>query len=602
MSPAKNRCLATLTAAKPKIEYLVQMPQPWTHYFSVGMTISGGAGGIVALVMPVWTPGSYVIREFARKVEGFSAADAAGAPLPWRKVAKNRWRIVMGKASSLKVAYRVHASERSVRTSHLDDTHGTINGASLFMYVEGRIEEPCRLRIEPFPSWNRMTTSLEPLKGRKNTFLAPDFDTLVDCPVEIGNHQVTGFTARNIPHTVAICGDGNHEPEKICADLRRLVECATVIFGGVPYSRYSFLIHLTSEGGVGLEHASSTLLQIARWSFRPDESYQRFLELAAHEYFHLWNGKRLRPAGLGPFDYSVENYTRQLWAVEGLTDYFSSQILLRAGFLTPTAYLDGISKSLHELQESPGRLVESVAEASFDVWVKAHRQDPDYPNRSVSCYLKGSLMGVILDLEIRKRGEGRSLDDVMRLLYRKLNGRGKRGYTEKDLRDACETVAGRSLGDFFRNYVDGTRELDLAAALRVAGLRFAGSGGAARTGRCYLGISTRTLDGKLLIVGVARNSPAYEQGLNVNDEILALDGYRTDQESLAARIGTTLPGARLELLVARDERLVSLPVVAGAHHPDNFAIEQTPEATPEQKRVYEQWLHTPWRSLAQQPR
>jgi predicted metalloprotease with PDZ domain len=545
--------------------------------------------------MPVWTPGSYLVREFARNVEEFSAVDGSGAPLEWSKISKNLWRIRSKRASRLRLNYRVYAFERSVRTSFLDDTHGTINGASLFMFVGGYPDIPHRLIVEPAPSWHQVTTGLEQVAGEKDTFLAPDYDTLIDCPVEIGTHQVSEFIVGGVPHRVALCGRGNHDPARICADLQKIVERAFEVFGHIPYSHYTFLIHLTADGGSGLEHANSTLLQVHRWTFKPEESYRRFLELAAHEYFHVWNVKRLRPEGLGPFDYSRENYTRQLWVSEGFTDYYAEQILRRAGFLTAEQYLEGLTKAIRDLQEIPGRLVESVAEASFDAWIKFYRQDQNFPNKSVSYYLKGGLIGLLLDLEIRKRAEGRCLDDVLRHLYARYWRKLGRGFSEGEFRAACEKIAGGSLEEFFADYCYGTREMDFARCLEYAGLKFRQPATAdEKPQKAYLGISAKTVEGRLMIVGVTRGSPAFEQGLNLNDEIIAAGGFRMNQELLTARITELAPGTKIDLLVARDGQLLMLPTVLGAQEPQDYGIERVADPTPGQKRIYEQWLRAKW--------
>jgi len=583
------------SCSAPQIEYLVQMPQPWTHHFHVTMTVAGLESEEIHLAMPVWTPGSYLVREFARNVRGFSATDEAGDNLRWHKSAKNRWTVHSRRVSKLKVTYQVYAFERSVRTSFLDDTGGIINGASVFMFVEGHSECPHILRIEPFPSWGQITTGLDSLGGEKSVFLAPDFDTLVDSPVLVGNHQLRQFTAGGVLHRVAISGEGNPDPEKICTGLQKIAEQAKEIAGEIPCPHYTFLIQLTLEWGGGLEHANCTLLQVHRWAFKSEESYNRFLSLAAHEYFHVWNVKRIRPAGLGPFDLSRENYTRQLWISEGFTDYYADLILRRAGLLSPDAYLEGISKSVKDLMEVPGRLEESVAEASFDAWIKFYRQDADSPNRSVSYYLKGGLIGLLLDLEIRNRLQGKSLDDVLRLLYRKFYRELDRGFTEAEFKAACEEVAQGPLDRFFDEYCYGTVELDIARYLGYAGLRFKEPVSAEqKTAKGYLGISVKTVDGRILIIGVTRGSPAYEQGLNVNDEIISADGFRMNQELLTARIGEAPPGYRMEFLVARDGRLVSAPVVLGVRDESDYKIERNPESTLQQKRIYEEWLCAKW--------
>jgi predicted metalloprotease with PDZ domain len=595
MNARRKVTTAVPVAPVPEIEFLVQMSQPWTHYFQVTLTVNGLCSDEVDLVMPVWTPGSYLVREFARNVEGFSVTDKSGAPLEWRKISKNRWRVRSKSASTLQAIYRVYAFERSVRTSFLDHGHATINGSSLFMFVEGHLNCAHRLRIEPFPAWSRISTGLSPAAGENGVYLAPDYDTLIDCPLEIGTQQILEFTVRDIPHRVAICGEGNCDPAILCADLQKVVEGAVEIMGDIPYPHYTFLINLASEGNGGLEHANSMLLQVDRWTFKPEESYKRFLELAAHEYFHVWNVKRIRPSTLRPFDYGQENYTRLLWVAEGFTDYYAGQILRRAGLLTPDEYLDALSKSIKDLQETPGRLQESVAEASFDAWIRFYRQDENSPNRSISYYLKGSLVGLVLDLEIRNRTEGKSLDDVMRLLYAEYYQKRGRGFTEEEFRAACEAIAGGPLKEIFENYCYGTRELDFPLYLNYAGLRFKDPASEGNTSqKSYLGISAKTIEGKVQVVGVTRGAPAFEQGLNVNDEIIAINGFRVNLELLTARIGEAPPGTKLEILVSRDGRVLTLPIILGPQEARDYRIERVTEPTPRQRQVCGSWLRTQW--------
>jgi predicted metalloprotease with PDZ domain len=559
------------------------------------MTAHGLCGDEVDLVMPVWAPGSYLVREFSRNIEGFSAADESGGPLKWSKISKNRWRVRSKSASTIQVTYRVYAFERSVRSSFLDRSHATINGSSLFMYVENHLKCVHRLRIEPFADWTRISTALSPAGSEPGVYLAPDYDTLIDSPLEIGTQQELEFTVRDIPHRVSIYGVGNCDAAVLRADLQKIVEAAVELMGDIPYPNFTFLINLASEGNGGLEHANSMLLQVNRWAFRPEDRYKHFLELAAHEYFHVWNVKRIRPSALGPFDYGQENYTRLLWVAEGFTDYYAGQILRRAGLLTADEYLDALSKSIKELQETPGRLQESLADASFDAWIRFYRKDENFPNRSVSYYLKGSLVGLVLDLEIRNRREGKSLDDVMRLLYAKYHRRRGRGFTEEGFRAACEEIAGGSLSRIFEDYCYGTADLDFPLYLDYAGLRFkdrAKDDHAAVKG--YLGISAKTLDGKVHVVGVTRGAPAFEQGLNVNDEIVAINGFRVDQELLTARIGEAAPGVKLEVLVSRDGRMLSLPITLGSREALEYRIERAAEPTPKQRRVCESWLRAQW--------
>ena len=351
-----------MTEFSSTIDIQVGMSRPWTHYFEVSIAVTGIVREHLDFVMPVWTPGSYMIREFSRHVRDFAATDGSGEKLAWEKTNKNTWRVYSKEEPRVLVQYRVYAFEVSVRTSFLDDSHGYINGASVFMFVDGKSERPYRLKIVPYPGWTRISTGLDPVSGEPNTFFAPDFDTLADSPVEVGNQQVLEFEFQQIPHFVSLYGDGNCDPARLLSDFRKIVEAAVPIVGQIPYRHYTFLLQLLPEGSGGLEHINSASIQVSRWTFRPEGSYRKFLGLVAHEYFHLWNVKRIRPQGLGPFDYSRETYTRLLWVSEGFTEYYANQILRRSGLITAEQYLEDLSATIHLLGDLLGdrRLMTAV--------------------------------------------------------------------------------------------------------------------------------------------------------------------------------------------------------------------------------------------------
>jgi len=341
------------------------MPAPHTHLFHVTVEVDRLDGASVDLVLPSWTPGSYMIREYARHVQGFGArAAATDAPLPWRKVAKDAWRVETGGAERIRASYQVYANDLTVRTSHLDGAHAYFNGASVFMFVPGREAEPLRLRVEAPPDW-QVTTGLDPA-DRPNEFLAADYDELVDCPVECGTHRLLAFEVDGIPHRMAIWGRGNEDEARLIADTRRIVEAQRDFFGGLPYRHYTFILHLLDGRGGGLEHRNSVTNQVDRWTFRPERNYERYLSLTSHELFHVWNAKRLRPAPLGPFDYRRENYTRLLWLVEGATSYYDNLLLTRAGLMAPERFLERLGEAIAQLQNQPRRLVQSLEQSSFD--------------------------------------------------------------------------------------------------------------------------------------------------------------------------------------------------------------------------------------------
>src|SRR5688572_22340177 len=465
--PAKSRVVV------PEIAFYVSMSKPHTHMLEVEVRVTRRPGSEVPaeefLVMPVWTPGSYLVREFARHVQDFSAADAGGRALRWEKTNKNTWRIVTAGAREWRASYRVYANELTVRTNQLNSDHAFWNNAALLMYLEGFLNAPSTLHIQAPQPW-KVATGL-PAAG-KNTFRAENFDVLYDSPVEVSNFKTISFTVKNVPHRIVIDGEGNYDPERMKRDVQKIVETSVELMGGeIPYRDYTFILHLGANTGGGLEHLNSTALGFRRFNFRPDTSYRGFLGLVSHEFFHLWNVKRIRPDALGPFDYTKENYTKLLWVAEGVTSYYGDLILRRAGLINEKDFLAETARAFQTLQNTPGRLEQSVEESSFDAWIKFYRPDENSVNSQISYYDKGAIVALLLDLEIRKRTSGaKSLDDVMRYLYTEFFKKD-RNYTPADFQKAAELAAGSSLTEFFAKYARGTEDLNYNSALAAAGLQ-----------------------------------------------------------------------------------------------------------------------------------
>jgi predicted metalloprotease with PDZ domain len=552
------------------------------------------------LVMPVWTPGSYLIREFARHVQDFTA-DADGRALEWTKVDKDTWRIKTSGARQWRVTYRVYANELTVRTSELNSDHAFWNNANLLMYPAGYLKAPSILRIVPVSGW-KIATGLPAVDGQPNTFRAEDFDILYDSPVEVSNFKQLDFMVRGVPHRIIIDGDGNYDPERLRTSVQKIVEAETALFGGIPYHDYTFILHLRSNTGGGLEHLNSTALGFKRFGFATEAGYQNFNALVAHEFFHLWNVKRIRPDALGPFDYTKENYTRLLWVAEGITEYYGQLILSRAGLISNQAYLDHLAQQIQDFEELPGRKVMSAEEASFDSWIKYYRPDENSVNSQVSYYDKGELLGLLLDLDIRRRtGSAKSLDDVMRYLYSEFYLKG-RNYTPADFQKACELAAGASLEDFFTRYVRGKDELTgvYNQELAGAGLRLeqAGFGIGLDEGdkilrlKTFLGadLEEKTTDGFVVIKDVRAGSPAYEQGLNAKDQIIALDGARVDKETFESLIAAKRPGDTVRILVFRFDNVRTFDIKLAGRVDGPYRIVPAPNAGELQRRIRRGWL------------
>ena len=589
---------ATVVQTVPNIEFTVSMPQPHTHLLEVEMRVrNASTPAQTDLVMPVWTPGSYLVREFARHVQDFEAKGAAGRALAWSKVNKNTWRVETGGQRDWRATYRVYANELTVRTSELNDRHAFWNNTALLMHIDGQLGVPSTLRVVPFKDW-KVATGLQPLAGERNTFIAPNFDVLYDSPVIASDFKTLSFEVRGTPHRIIIDGDqagSNIDPERLRRDTQKVVEATIALMGDVPYRDYTFILLLRPGGGGGLEHLNSTALIANPFGFRSEASYVNFLSLVAHEFFHLWNVKRIRPDALGPFDYTKENYTRLLWVAEGLTSYYEDILLRRAGLISDKEALERMARNIQGVQNVPGRLAMSVEEASFDAWIKYYRQDENSINSQISYYDKGNVVGLLLDLRIRALSNGaRSLDDVMRYLYTEHAKRG-RNFSPADFQRAAEIAAGQSMDDFFSRYVRGRDELDYNAALATAGLRLDTTGAppdAAKPApqRTHLG-ATLVQDGDRLIVrNVPAGTPAYEQGLNANDQIIAIDGVRASLSFLNARLDEKRPGDTVSLSVFRFDELRNFSVKLAGRVEAPYRIVPVANPSDEQKKIYQSWL------------
>jgi predicted metalloprotease with PDZ domain len=580
------------------VHYRVSMPRPHSHLFEVEATFPAGPDVLDAL-LPVWTPGSYLVREYARHLQDVTAVGSRGELLPMQRTDKRTFRVRAG-GRAVMLRYRVYANELTVRTSHLDGSHGYFNGATLFLYTDATRNHPHRVTVVAPEDW-RTFSALEQQDG---VFFAPDYDTLIDSPFEVGPHTPLSFVAAGVPHEVVVWGDTVPDPDKLTADLQRICEAEARLLGGLPMKRYLFLVYLTDKGRGGLEHQASTALLFPRAAMLNSRGWEDFLTLAAHEYFHLWNVKRIKPRALVPFDYSQENYTTLLWAFEGMTSYYDNLFVRRAGLMSANRYLTRLGETLTTLHGTPGRRVQTLADASLMSWIKHYRPDENSANSAISYYLKGEVVCALLDLEIRRAtGDTRGLDDVVRLLWQRY-GDGS-GVPEDGVEKLVNEVAGKNLTPFFDRAVRSTEELDYSVLSHVGleiGLRVRESstdkGGTPppRKGneakpKGWLGLS---LKGSSTVASVMEGSPAMEAGLYPEDEVVALDGYKTDGAGLLSRCEDRRPGETVRVTVFRRDKLMEIPVALGQKPADVVYLSRVDKPSEAQKAAYQAWLGAPW--------
>ena len=593
--------------------FTVAMPRPETHLYEITMEIDPGDATSIDLVLPVWTPGSYLVREFSRHVRDFlgkerkkiSLKGRGGRPLAVEKVAKNRWRVSLpskksssssSSSSSVLVSYRVYAHELTVRTSHLDSSHGYGNGANLFFYVEGRKDEPQEVSFRLPRGWK---TSMA-LPARGGVFRAASYDELVDSPFECGTHRTFDFRVRGVPHTLAIWGSGNEDAARLTRDLKKLVLEAASLFGGLPYERYLFLVHLASGARGGLEHRASQSVAFDPWAFRPEKAYRDTLLLFSHELFHAWNVKRIRPEAFGPFDYTQEVHTKDLWALEGVTSYYEVLLAVRAGLLTPAQGFEDWMTSWSGHLDTPGRAVQSAEMASFDTWIRFYRPDENSVNVAESYYRRGQLLGLALDLALRGATSGRrGLDDVMRLLWKRYGSKG-RGYPDGAVEDAVARVFGSRAPArrFFDRYVRGTATPDLARLLAAAGLELKqvpeSEEGVTETDsvktRGDFGWKVKAENGRVKVTDVLEGGAAERAGVSPGDEIVAVDGVRGTEDFLRRNATERGPRARVSVSLFRRDRLLLLRLTLGARKAGVWKVVPLPKAAPAVRRLAKRWL------------
>jgi predicted metalloprotease with PDZ domain len=591
-SPAqrkKTNAKTTTVEAKvvpPEISYTVSMSKPWTHLLEVEMRLkSAEMPAQTEISMPVWTPGSYLVREYARHVESFAANDAGGNALVWNKIDKNSWQIETKGAKEIVVKYNVYANELTVRTNELNADHAFFTPAALLMFPKDQLKTASTLKVNPYQDW-KIATGLPKVEGQTNAYRAENYDILYDSPFEIGNFHDVYFDVEGKKHHFVVEGDGNYDLDRIAKDTAKVVEEAYKIFGELPYNDYTFILNL--RGGGGLEHLNSTALQWNRFGFTGTR-HNDFMTLVAHEYFHCFNVKRIRPDALGPFDYNNENYTKLLWVAEGGTAYYESVLVQRAGIISAKEFLDGKAAQIQALQERPGRFETSLEEASFDAWIKYYRQDENAVNNQISYYDKGELVNFLLDVEIRKDSNGaKSLDDVMRYLYSEFYKKNK-NYTPEDYQKASEMMAGKSLEDFFSKYVRGRDEIDYNSILSGIGVQLKENKGRETI---YLGATLKQDGERLTVTNVPKGTPAYEQGLNANDQIIAVDGIRANQTFLTSYIGDKKVGEKIRLTVFRFDELRDIEIVLGSRARLAYQIAALENANDGQKSIYQKYFGT----------
>lgn len=574
--------MPTLTAS---LHYHVELHHLHAHQYRVTLRIATPAAQQL-VSLPVWIPGSYLVREFAKNLQELNARQN-GQPIAVQQLSKHQWQLDCSANAPVELSYLVNAYDTSVRTAWLDQRRGFFNGTSLLLRVHGQEAQPHQLRISPsaqVPDW-KLATSLSAVEVDAQgfgTYTAGNYDELVDCPIEMGNFWSSSFTARGVPHRFVVAGaPASFDGERLLRDTQKICEAEIDFWGVAPHSSYVFMLNVTHDGYGGLEHCNSTALICSRSDLprqgvdKASDGYVQLLGLISHEYFHTWNVKRLRPAELVPYNYDQENYTELLWFFEGFTSYYDDLLLRRAGLIDNATYLKLITKTLNQVQQTPGRKVQSVAQSSFDAWVKYYRQDENTANATVSYYTKGALVAMSLDLKLRQEGQT-TLDAVMRALWQRCQGSAM---SEADVLTVLQALTGRSWETELQAWVHGTQELPVTELLAAHGVA---ADADQPVPAQALGLRVQESH-SVLIKQVLRGGLAEQAGMMAGDEWYGIEiagqGWRLGKlEELAmyAPQGTT----SITALVARDRQLLrlTLPLPQASAPLSNYKLRVQDEA------------------------
>ena len=597
------------------LRYRIVPKDPAAHLYEVSLTIADPDPDGQVLALPAWIPGSYMIRDYAKHVVDIRA-ESGGKPVLLTKIDKSRW-LAAATDGPLCVVAEIYAYDLSVRGAHLDTTHAYFNGPCVFLAVQGQEDAACELEIvapeAPVGADWQVATSMRRKSAAPygfGVYVAADYAELIDHPVEIGQLTIGEFDVNGIPHGIAIRGRFLGDMKRLCDDLRRVCEQQMSLLGApADLDRYLFLLHAPDNGYGGLEHRWSSSLVCGRDNLvldadaRVSDSYRTFLGLVSHEYFHLWNVKRMKPAVFTPYDLSQETHTGLLWVFEGITSYYDDLALVRSGLITPKSYLELLGQTITRVSRGSGRLRQSVAESSFDAWTKFYKQDANASNAIVSYYAKGSLIALALDLTLRERTSGQvSLDDVMRACWERYGETGE-GMPEDGFETVCAQLSGLDLAGFFADAVHGTEELPLEPLLATHGVSLhmrqaespSDKGGKPadkdKRPAPWLGANLQERNGQSVFAAVFNGGPAEQAGVAPGDVAVALDGIALRAANVDSRLRAYRAGDALELVVFRGDELLTTELCLATGPADTCYLELSADADAAVRERRAAWLH-----------
>nr|WP_294846576.1 PDZ domain-containing protein [uncultured Sphingomonas sp.] len=577
------------SAANAQVNYAVDLTKPEHHSANVAINFPETSGPYLDVKMPAWRTGKYVILNLANGVSQFNASDASGKPLKWQKVDKSTWRVSLSDAQPVRVSYQIYGNELGLRSRHIDDSHAYLDASAVFMYADKYRKEPVNVALTVPQGWQSYS-------GMERTgaqgFTAANWDALVDSPIETGQSVERSFSADGKDYQIVIWGKGNYDADGMAADFKKIVTQAPAIWKTYPFNRYLFIIHATDGVGGATEHMNSTVIQMPRTMFQPRDMYLRFLSTAAHEFIHTWNVKAYRAAPMVPYAYQAENYTNLLWLEEGSTEYFSDPFLVRAGILSPKEYFQNLADAIDDNKNRPGRLVQSVSQASFDEWI-SQVSNERANNAWVNIYTEGAIASWALDIALLQQTGGKvSYRDVHRLLYERFDSKVK-GFTDRDVLAILQELTGKSWNAWWQRYVESPSDVDFNTLLRPVGLQFGYDGGDQKT-KAYAGWRGKLDDNGVRLTNVLADSPAWNAGLGADDVIVAIDGTRVTAESFDAALSSHKPGDVVTVRYIRRGETAEKKVTLGGTYAGKPTISTLVKPTAAQKALFERWMLVPY--------
>ncbi|WP_144213779.1 M61 family metallopeptidase [Shewanella donghaensis] len=582
-----SACLLFSASSLAEVTYTIDLTQPEHHLANVNVSFPQTSKDHLTVNLPVWRTGKYVVLPLADGVRSFNATDDNGQALQWQRTETGEWQVQLSKPTAVNISYQLYANDLGTRVRHIDRSHAYLDASGVFMYSPEFRSEPISVSMDVPQGWNSYSGMN---KGTdSNSFIAKNYDVLVDSPIETGENSHYRFKADGREYELVFWGEGNYDAQQIVKDLTKISSQAEVIWDDYPFERYVYMVHATSGARGATEHLNSTIIQLPRFNFRERKDYLRFISTASHEFIHTWNVKAYRPQGLVPYDYQNASMTELLWMAEGSTSYFQNQLLLRADVITPKEFFEDLAKRINGNLHKPGREIQSVAEASLNEWTNT---GGDYAiNHGVNIYSEGYLASLSLDFNLIKDTQlAHSYRDVHRQLYR--DHKLPNGYNVDDVKGILKSISGKDYQPWWQQHVTQPFSLDFDSLLANAGLALS-NGKEAKT-TVYSGMKISGSHDDLTISNVNSKGPAWAAGIVSGDEIVAINGLKVTASGFKKRLEDFKPKDTIMVTLFNNDSLKEVKLTLAEQPKGDLAIVGVDAPTDEQKAFLKAWLGIDW--------